>query len=118
MGLVHVPDADVAEDRVLATEVELANSLASQLRGLTFRSDLPSNFAMVFDFDGTGYRSIHMMFVRVPLDVLWLRNDTVVKRKTLSPWTGVGIATADRVIELPAGGAEGVCVGDTVRLER
>lgn len=118
MRLVHVPDADGADRRVLATDIELADSLASQLRGLTFRSTLPADFAMVFEFGGTGYRSIHMLFVRVPLDVLWLQDETAVKVKTLAPWTGVGFAKADRVVELPAGSADGVDVGDTVRLER
>jgi uncharacterized membrane protein (UPF0127 family) len=117
MRLVHVPDADGAEARVLATEVELADSIPSQLRGLTFRSAIPTDFAMVFEFGGTGYRSIHMLFVRVPLDVLWLRDEVVVERKTLAPWTGVGLARADRVVELPAGAADGVGVGDAVRLE-
>jgi uncharacterized membrane protein (UPF0127 family) len=117
MRLVHVPGADGAEGAVLASTVELADSLASQVRGLTFRDDLPEDFAMVFEFGGTGYRSIHMLFVRVPLDVLWLRDDVVVQTKTLSPWTGAGVAHADRVVELPGGGADGVSVGDTVRLE-
>ena len=118
MRLVHVPGADGDESRVLATEVELADSLRSQVRGLTFREAVPADFAMVFEFGRAGYRSIHMLFVRVPLDVLWLRDDTVVKSKTLSPWTGLGLARADRVVELPAGAARHVDVGDTVRLER
>jgi uncharacterized membrane protein (UPF0127 family) len=117
MRLVHAPDGDASGGRALATEVELADSLRDQVRGVTFRDELPADFAMVFEFGRAGYRSIHMLFVRVPLDVLWLRDERVVKRKALAPWTGVGLAKADRVVELPAGAADGVTVGDAVRLE-
>lgn len=105
------------EARLLATDVARADTLGTQLKGLMFRESLPEDFAMVFEFDGAGYRSIHMLFVRVPLDVLWLRDDEVVQYKTLSPWTGLGLARADCVVELPAGAAEGVEPGDRVLVE-
>jgi uncharacterized membrane protein (UPF0127 family) len=112
MPVRHEP-AD-GDPRVLATDVDHAEGLVSQVKGLMFREEVPEDYALVFDFDGAGYRSIHMLFVRVPLDVLWLRDDAVVQRKTLSPWTGLGLARADRVIELPAGAADGVAAGDAV----
>jgi uncharacterized membrane protein (UPF0127 family) len=58
-----------------------------------------------------------MLFMRFPIDVLWLQGERVVKRARLSPWTGYGVARADRIIELPAGAAEGVSVDDTVVVE-
>jgi len=116
MRVRHEP-ADGDEGAVLATTVEHADSFGSQLKGLMFRDELPADFAMLFDFGRPGFRSIHMLFVRVPLDVLWLRDDEVVHRKTLSPWTGLGLARADRVIELPAGAAEAVETDDRVVVE-
>lgn len=120
MRVVHDPQG---EARDLATTVEVAEGIREQARGLMFRSELPDDYAMVFEFDEPPwwtiaalerYRSIHMLFVRVPLDVLWLRDGEVVQVKTLAPWRGFGAAQADTVIELPAGAAKGVEVGDEV----
>lgn len=118
MHLRHVPaDADGGGGRTLATTVEVADSVGAQLKGLMFREALPEDYALLFEFGRPGFRSIHMLFVRVPLDVLWLRDGEVRQRKTLAPWTGVGLARADAVVELPAGAADGVEVGDRVVLE-
>lgn len=117
MRLRHVPaDDDAADGPVLASRVEVAETLSAQIRGLAFR-DVPEDFALVFEFGRAGYRSIHMLFVREPLDVVWLRENAVVKRSTLTPWTGLGLARADRVVELPAGAADGVEPGDSLCLE-
>jgi uncharacterized membrane protein (UPF0127 family) len=115
------------ERRTLATKVDVADGFVAQTVGLMGRSSLPEDYALVFDFGtppllnrllGTvPRRFIHMLFVRVPLDVLWLQDDEVIKTATLTPWTGIGVARADRVVELPAGSADGVAVGDTVHLE-
>lgn len=120
MRVVHDPQG---EARDLATDVEVAQGLLEKARGLMFRSELPDDYAMVFRFDEPPwwtidrlerYRSIHMLFVTVPLDVLWLSDGEVVQAKTLAPWRGFGAAQADTVIELPAGAAEGIEVGDEV----
>lgn len=104
-------------ERVLASRVDVADSMYSQTKGLMFRSSIPEDYAMVFDFGRAGQRFIHMLFVRVSLDVLWLRDERVVKVAQLDPWRGIGRAKADRVLELPAGAATDVSVGDTVRVE-
>ena len=123
MRVVHDP-ADRA--RVLATDAETAETAVEQLRGLMGRSSLPDDYALVFPFedppvwipDAIGeWRSIHMLFVRVPLDVLWLADDEVRAVETLQPWRGLGWARADTVVEHPAGAADGVDVGDTVVVE-
>lgn len=126
MRVVHRP-AD-GDERVLAGDVEFAESTLEQARGLMFRSSVPDDFALVFRFeppgwplsrwfDDEGWRLIHMLFVGAPLDVLWLTDGEVQKVERLDPWTGVGAARADTVIELPAGAAEGVSVGDVVEVE-
>ncbi|MFB6311738.1 MAG: DUF192 domain-containing protein [Salinirussus sp.] len=117
MRLRHVPRGQEADEgRILANQVEVADTVLAKLRGLAFR-DVPDDFALVFEFGSPGYRSIHMLFVRESLDVIWLYDGAVRKRQTLAPWTGFGIARADRVIELPAGAATGVDPGDEVRIE-
>lgn len=115
MGLVH-ESAD-GEKRVLATDVERADSLLAKVKGLMGRSSLPDDYALVFEFGRTSYRDVHMLFVRTPLDVVWLRDGEVVQVKTLRPWRGTGVARADCFVELPGGTADGVEPGDRVRFE-
>lgn len=105
------------EPRVLATDVDVADTLLSKARGLMFRTDVPERYAMVFEFDRPKTRGLHMFFVPFPIDAIWLVGEEVRAVQRLRPWTGVGRATADRVIELPAGGASGVHPGDVVTVE-
>ncbi|WP_225333490.1 DUF192 domain-containing protein [Halomicrobium urmianum] len=126
MRVVHRPTE--GDERLLAGDVEFADSALEQARGLMFRSSVPDDFALVFRFEppgwplsqwfgAEGWRLIHMLFVGAPLDVLWLADGEVRKVERLAPWTGVGAAKADTVIELPAGAAEGVSAGDVVVVE-
>ena len=101
----------------LATEVDIADSFLSQAKGLMFRRSIPDDYALVFEFDGVASRDVHMVFVPFALDVLWLRGGEVQRKERLSAWTGLAKAEADRLIELPAGAADEVAVGDEVRLE-
>ncbi len=110
-------------ETVLATEVAFADSILSKTKGLMFRKSVPDEYALVMEM-GTNLlgrpsrQAVHMLFVRFPIDVIWLVEDEVTHIKTLKPWRGSGAARADRIIELPAGSADGVSVGDTVRVER
>jgi uncharacterized membrane protein (UPF0127 family) len=125
MRVVHERDE---QERILATDVELAESLLEQSKGLMFRESIPDDYALVFHLHSPtwplsmllgdyGYQSIHMLFVRFPIDVVWLRGTEVAQVETLAPWTGLGLARADTVIELPAGGADSVEAGDRVVVE-
>ncbi len=101
---------------MLASEVDVADSFLSRARGLMFRTSIPAGYALVFEFDEPKRRDVHMVFVPFAIDVLWLVDDEVQRVETLSAWTGLDAAEADRLIELPAGAAAGVRVGDTVRV--
>ena len=114
-----------ADPRVLATDVEVADSALAQMRGLMFRSTVPDEFALVMEVGSSGgmpftsgppRQFVHMLFVRHSLDVLWLAGDEVRKVARMAPWRSVGMARADRIVELPAGAADGVEAGDTVRV--
>lgn len=127
MRVVHEPADDPGGERILAREVDVADSLRSQARGLMFRSSIPDEYALVLEVgsdsgllpfsDGPSRQLVHMLFVRFPIDVLWLVDDRVTKTASLSPWTGLGIGRADRILELPAGRTDGVSVGDVVRVD-
>ena len=133
MRLVHEPDETIGDEgsrpdaRVLATDVEVAESTLTQALGLMFRSGVPDEYALVLDVDGSGglfsfgdgppRQFVHMLCMRFPIDVLWLADDEVVAKKRLRPWRGMGVARADTIVELPAGAADAVSPGDTVRRE-
>jgi uncharacterized membrane protein (UPF0127 family) len=110
-----------AEPRIIAEDIEIADSGLSQMRGLMFRSEIPEALVMEvgggFSLTGGPPRQfVHMLFVRQTLDVIWLAEDEVRKVAQMRPWRSVGMAKADRILELPAGAADGVEVGDTVQV--
>lgn len=113
---MHLRHERNSDGRVLAGTVDTADSVISQMRGLMFRRSLPDDYALVFRFDAVGKRDVHMLFVFEPLDVLWIIEEEVVRSERLDPWTGVAVAEADTLVELPAGGANDVSVGDAVFL--
>jgi uncharacterized membrane protein (UPF0127 family) len=102
--------------RTLATDIEIADTVLSRARGLMFRRSIPDDYALVFRFDDAHRRTLHMVFVPFDTDAVWIADGEVVKTKRLRAWRGLGSAVADTVVELPAGGAAGVEVGDTVRV--
>ncbi|PSP77763.1 DUF192 domain-containing protein [Halobacteriales archaeon QS_1_68_20] len=115
MRLLHDP-AD-GDPRPLATEVDLADSLLSQARGLMFRRSISDGYALVFRFSRPRTRGLHMVFVPFPIDAVWTVDGRVTRTARLRPWLGHGRARADTVIELPSGAADGVSEGDRVYLD-
>ena len=110
-------DIDGDGDRVLAANARVADSLIGKARGLMFRRSFPDWGGLVFPFDRTVTRSVHMLFVPFPIDVLFLVDGRAERVDTLSGWTGVARARADTIVELPAGRAGDVEPGDRVALE-
>lgn len=104
-------------ERVLASDAEPADSVLAQARGLMFRTSIPEDYGLVFRFEQPKTRSLHMLFVPFAIDAVWLVDDEVIEVKRLRPWVGLGRATADTVVELPAGVADDVKPGDIVRIE-
>lgn len=116
MRLVHDPSD--GDRRVLADTVDVADSFGAKLRGLTFRRSIPDGYALVFEFDRAARRSVHMLFVPFPVDVVWTVDGSVTGVRTLPAWYGLGWATGDRFVELPAGAAGDVAPGDRIGIER
>ena len=79
-----------------------------------FRRSIPDDYGLVFRFDTAKKRDLHMLFVPFPIDAVWIVDREVTGVKRLRPWIGLGRANADTIVELPAGAADGVEVGDTV----
>lgn len=112
----------VIAGRVTLT-VELARTLGEQVRGLSGRPGLKSGHGMLFVYDRPQPVSIWMKDMRFPLDILWIRTGRIVAiKKQAQPLAPVGpervyTATADLVLEVPAGFADRqkIRVGDPVQ---
>lgn len=113
MRVVHETDGI---ERVLATDVDVADGLLSQGLGLMFRRSIPDDYALVFPFGRATKRGLHMLCVPFDIDAVWVVGDEVQAVKRLSAWTGHGRARADTVVELPAGAADAVEAGDTIHI--
>jgi uncharacterized membrane protein (UPF0127 family) len=114
MAVVH--ETPAGERATLARTVETAETTLQQARGLTFRRSIPDDYALIFPFDRAARRSVHTVFVPFDIDVCWLVEETVERVCTMPAWRGFAVAIADTIVELPAGTAEDVTVGDTIRL--
>ncbi len=94
-----------ANGECVASDVEFAESYFQQIKGLMFRKQLPMESALIFVMDKAKTTSIHMLFVKFPIDVLFLdENKKILKISTLRPWTGFAWSRDTRyIIEMNAG---------------
>lgn len=115
MHVRHDPGS--GDVRTLADTVDTADSALAQARGLMFRRSIPDDYALVFPFGDAGVRDAHMVFVPFDIDALWVENEEVQHVETMSAWTSRAEARCDTLVELPAGAASDVRVGDRVWVE-
>lgn len=114
----------VIGDRVTVT-VELARSVQEQARGLSGRRELKPGHGMLFVYSRPQPVGIWMKDMRFSLDILWIRDGRVVHIEEHAPPLVPGgpervyTATADLVLELPAGfsARERIRVGDPVKVQ-
>ncbi|AHG03062.1 hypothetical protein HALDL1_05260 [Halobacterium sp. DL1] len=109
---MHLCHERNGESRTLAHTVDTADSFISQTLGLMFRTSMPQDYALVFPFDKPAARDAHMVFVPFDIDAVWVEDGEVQQVKRLSAWTGRGEARCDTLVELPAGAADSISVGD------
>ncbi len=101
LQLVHV-----ASGEILARTLEKPRTFVGRGIGLMFRRELPAGHGMLID----PCNGIHMLFMRFPIDALFLDRLDRVKRiyRRVPPWYGVVwlVWGAEKVVELPAGSLE------------
>ena len=111
------------DDRVICERLRVADTALSRMRGLIGRSGLERDEGLLI-----ATNSIHMLFMRFPIDALFLSapdadgdRTVVAMRPDLPPWRGVVwyVRGAKAVIELPVGtlAEREVRLGDRVSLE-
>ena len=82
--------------------VELADNFLKRLRGLMGRRHLEKNCGLLL----APCNSVHMLFMRFAIDVVYLDKDFCVKKivRNLRPWLGISACFgAWGALELPAG---------------
>jgi uncharacterized membrane protein (UPF0127 family) len=104
-----------AGGEVICERCELADTPLKRMRGLLGRSGLDEGEGMLFRPAG----SIHMFFMRFPIDAVFCDTDLVVVgvEPDLKPWKTARRKGAKVVIELAAGAADGLEPGDRLFLE-
>ena len=88
---------------VVAQPLEIASNFIARGVGLMGRQRLPENGGLLIH----GCNGIHMMFMRFPIDAVFVdKKGTVLKTyQRLRPWIGLVpfVWRADKVAELPVG---------------
>jgi uncharacterized membrane protein (UPF0127 family) len=103
-------------EETIASDVNLALTRAERNKGLLGRDSLDASAALVL----SPCWSIHTMFMRFPIDVVFVDRDGRAVRivRDLAPWRIAGARRAHATIELPAGSLRerDVRVGDELYL--
>ena len=100
---------------VVCERCRVADTFWLRFRGLMGRTSLEPGEGMLFEGNG----SIHMFFMRISLDVIFLDGERRVVKvaRALKPWRTAGARGAKTTIELAAGAAAGVDFGDVLTIE-
>ena len=102
---------------VVCDSCVLADTPLRRMKGLLGRSDLPRGHGLLI----RPASSIHMWFMKFPIDAVFLDSGLTVLRirPDLRPWAMAGCRGAKAVLELPAGESErrGLEAGDRLVLE-
>ena len=107
-----------ASGTVLADSLDVPRTFIGRGIGLMFRSPLAPGQGMLID----PCNGIHMLFMRFPIDALFLDRQDRVKKvyQHVRPWVGVVwlVIGARKVVELPAGtlGPLGLKPGEQMEL--
>lgn len=113
----------LSRDDALIAELELADDFLGRLRGLMFRAKLPPGGGLWLE----PCSSIHMLFMRFPIDVVFVRRaepsqlEVLAIRAGVRPWIGMAwCAAAEIALELPAGrtASLGLAPGERLRFSR
>jgi len=93
----------------------LATNPWTRFRGLMGRASLAPDEGMLFRPAG----SIHMFFMRFPIDVVFCDRELRVVKvvQDLQPWKTAGARGAKVVVELASGAAAGLQPGDQLVLD-
>jgi uncharacterized membrane protein (UPF0127 family) len=111
---MRVQRLQTADGRVVCERCSIANRWWQRMRGLLGRAELDPEEGILLRPAG----SIHMAFMRFPIDAVFCDRDLVVIDVVpgLRPWRAAGRRGAKVVVELAEGAAAGLEAGDRLLL--
>ena len=92
---------NVTKGVAIASELEIATSFAARSQGLLGHSGLKPDTGLIID----PCSSIHMWFMRFPIDVVFLdkKNRVVGLKRNVKPWGMAWSWRGAKTLELPVG---------------
>jgi uncharacterized protein len=106
-----------AGGEIVCDRCEIADTVPTRMRGLLGRTGMDPGHGLLIK----PTNSVHMFFMRFPIDVVFLDRELVVRKvvEALAPWRLAGCRGAKAALELPAGEAarRGVTAGERLVLE-
>lgn len=105
-----MPRLEKADGTVVCERCAIASTPWRRFVGLMGRASLAADEGLLFP----GTSSIHMLFMRFPIDAVFCDRDLRVVKvvRRLRPWRAAAARGAKVVIELSPGAADGVDAGD------
>ncbi len=107
----------------ITIEVEIADSLLKQMKGLMCRQSLAEDRGMLFIFGSDSYHAIWMLNMNFPIDVIWIDSDRFIVDIARNIPPGIYPVHKPKeksryVLEVNAGFADkqDIKIGDAVRL--
>ncbi|MFA7146186.1 MAG: DUF192 domain-containing protein [Candidatus Ozemobacteraceae bacterium] len=114
---IKIMNAD--NNQIIGDKIKVADSFVKRFRGLMLSHELNENEGMLIK----PCNSIHMMFMRYPIDAVFLDSENKVKAvyENLKPWIGITKMHSDvtSVLELKSGRANqtGIINGNILTIE-
>ena len=103
--------------------IEIADTPAKRIRGLSGRSSLPENRGMLFIFEIPGQYGFWMKGMFIPIDIIWIRGNRIIGlEKNILPSSNLNYYSpepVDKVLEINAGLSDklGLKAGDEIELK-
>ncbi|NCB46149.1 DUF192 domain-containing protein [bacterium] len=114
---IKIMNAD--NNKIIGDKIKVADTFVKRFRGLMLSQELNENEGMLIK----PCNSIHMMFMRYPIDAVFLDSENKVKAvyENLKPWIGITKMHSDvtSVLELKRGRANqtGINNGNILTIE-
>lgn len=107
---------NITRNTVLSNQCDHARSFFARFKGLQLKKDLPAGSGLLI----TPCNSIHMFFMKFPIDAIFIDKDQVVLsiEERIKPWRISKVVNKSHsVLELPAGtsAATGTKPGDRLQ---